>query len=924
MPNAVYHKVRHKRAMIDLAPILKTIRIRHNSHSARLSFVAFLLLAISTFFLVSSFVLTPAVTVRAGGGPGWKQIFNDDFNSFDSTKWDKCYWWMTDGGCTSANGELEWYQSDDAYVTNGMLQLKAERRSVNGHEYTSGMIDSYHKFTFTYGYMEARLQIPKGQGLWPAFWAIPEDRWPPEIDAMEILGNDPNTAYFGFHYPNSNGTNDHSGTNWTGPDFSAGFHTFAVDWEPDVMIWYIDGVERQRYTDTSHIPNIPLYLVANLAVGGDWPGNPDSTTPFPSYMNVDYIRVWQRCDTCTAATNTPAPGTINPTNTLVPPTNVAPGTGTGTGLAAAYYDNNNFTTLKINRTDPTVNFQWWSGSPDASIGGDTFSARWTGQVQPLYSQTYTFYTTSDDGARLWVNGQLVIDSWASHPPLEASGTISLTAGQKYDFKLEYHEDGGDATLQLSWSSASQPKQIIPQSQLYPAAAAVTSVPTQVSIPPTNTPVPPTNTPIPPTKVPATIAPTKVPPTKTPIPPTKVPPTTVPTSAPTNVAPGTGTGTGLAAAYYDNNNFTTLKINRTDPTVNFQWWNGSPDASIGGDTFSARWTGQVQPLYSQTYTFYTNSDDGTRLWVNGQLVIDSWASHPPLEASGTISLTAGQKYDIKLEYHEDGGDATLQLSWSSASQPKQIIPQCQLYPAAAAAPTSVPTQVSIPPTNTPVPPTKVPATIAPTRVPPTIAPTKVPPTVVPTNSAPVNGTGTGLAAAYYDDNNFTTLKINRTDPTVNFQWWSGSPDPSIGAETYTVRWTGKVQPLYSQTYTFYTNSDDGTRLWVNGQLITDNWASHGPTEFSGTINLAAGQMYDIKLEYHEEYGDATMILSWSSASQPKQIIPQCQLYPASVTTAAVAAPAAAAPAAAAPTQTGPVPMSVAGSGDPIPQPIPVQP
>ena len=114
--------------------------------------------------------------------------------------------------------------------------------------------------------------------------------------------------------------------------------------------------------------------------------------------------------------------------------------------------------------------------------------------------------------------------------------------------------------------------------------------------------------------------------------------------------------------------------------------------------------------------------------------------------------------------------------------------------------------------------------------------------------------------------------------MNYDWGIGSPDPSISADTFTVRWTGQVQPLYSQTYTFYTTTDDGTRLWVNGQQLVDGWVNQAPTERSGTISLVSNQKYDLTMEYFENTGGASAKLSWSSTNQTKQIIPQTQLYP----------------------------------------------
>jgi glucose/arabinose dehydrogenase len=139
------------------------------------------------------------------------------------------------------------------------------------------------------------------------------------------------------------------------------------------------------------------------------------------------------------------------------------------------------------------------------------------------------------------------------------------------------------------------------------------------------------------------------------------------------------GTGLRGEYFDNLDFSGTRATRVDPAINFNWGQGAPISGIGADTFSVRWTGQVMARYSETYTFYTNSDDGVRLWVNGQKLVDNWSDHGPTENSGSIPLTAGQKYSIVLEYYDQSGGAQIQLSWSSGSQAKQIVPQSWLYP-----------------------------------------------------------------------------------------------------------------------------------------------------------------------------------------------------------------------------------------------------
>jgi len=144
-----------------------------------------------------------------------------------------------------------------------------------------------------------------------------------------------------------------------------------------------------------------------------------------------------------------------------------PAMGARKGLYAEYFDNSDLTNLKMTQIDPKVDFDWGSGSPDPKISADTFSVRWTGFVQPKFTGTYTFYTVSDDGVRLWINGKLIINNWTDHSQKEDTGTISLKAGHTYDIKLEYYENSGAAKIQLWWSTTDLPKEIIPQSRFCP-------------------------------------------------------------------------------------------------------------------------------------------------------------------------------------------------------------------------------------------------------------------------------------------------------------------------------------------------------------------------------------------------------------------------------------------------------------------------
>ena len=155
-----------------------------------------------------------------------------------------------------------------------------------------------------------------------------------------------------------------------------------------------------------------------------------------------------------------------------------------------------------------------------------------------------------------------------------------------------------------------------------------------------------------------------------------------------VATGGGTGNGLSGTYFDNSTLTGPSVSRIDPTVDFIWGAAAPAPGIGAETFSVRWTGQIQPQFSETYRFYTVSNDGVRLWVNGQRVVNNWTNHGTTENSGTIALTAGQRYAITMEFYEDTGNATARLLWSSPSTPKAVVPNARLFPEAPAAPTEI--------------------------------------------------------------------------------------------------------------------------------------------------------------------------------------------------------------------------------------------
>lgn len=218
--------------------------------------------------------------------PGWRLIWHDEF---DGTSIDPAKWRVEDADLVK-NNELQYYTPEDVYVHDGILTLRSQKRAFKNNAYTSGLVETRGIFSNRYGRYEIRARLPKGQGIWPAHWMLPASRaWPPEIDIMELLGNDPYTVYGTVHW-GTKSTHNWAGGQYIGPDFSEGFHTFALEWEGNALRWYVD--DSLFYQTNDHVPQEPFYIILNTAVGGQWPGNPDETTVFPQYHDIDYVRVY--------------------------------------------------------------------------------------------------------------------------------------------------------------------------------------------------------------------------------------------------------------------------------------------------------------------------------------------------------------------------------------------------------------------------------------------------------------------------------------------------------------------------------------------------------------------------------------------------------------------------------------------------------
>jgi beta-glucanase (GH16 family) len=235
-------------------------------------------------------------------------VWNEDFSGPAGAGVDGSRWNFDTGGSGNGNNELQYYTGGTGNVAQdgqGHLVITLKKENPNNFQgwygrctYTSGRIQTAGKFSQLYGHIESRIKVPKGNGLWPAFWMLGGGNWPTdgEIDIMENVGKTPNTVYGTLHGPGYSGANGVGGSRNLSAPLGDDFHTFAVDWSPNLVIWTVDGSEYFRATPASvrgnqWVYDHPFFIILNLAVGGNFPGDPDGSTPFPAQMIIDYVHV---------------------------------------------------------------------------------------------------------------------------------------------------------------------------------------------------------------------------------------------------------------------------------------------------------------------------------------------------------------------------------------------------------------------------------------------------------------------------------------------------------------------------------------------------------------------------------------------------------------------------------------------------------
>jgi hypothetical protein len=412
-------------------------------------------------------------------------LIDDEFNgtSLDTTKWGiATHGWVIDR-TRMGNQPVMGADADGTHY----VRLKLDTYSPYDTQYDPNPSDGFTNYLFgTEIYANQMLKLGSGlqiearirttnlpSGLVGALFSygdhgvFPDSLRRDEID-YELVGKLPvnqlwchvwddwNPAY-GYDKGVHDLTTTPTASGWNRNQWS----TYKIRWLNDRVECYVNGILVRN--ETKILPDDTMRLDLNLwGPASSWAQAYDAAiqpTSFPSSnvsyaMDVDYVRV---------TTIPPSSGTV---------------LGTGTGVSATYYSNTDFTGNTVSRVDPRVNFNWNTYFPEPTLGQDTFSVHWSGQVQAQYNQVYTFYTRADDGVRLWVNNKLLIDHWQNQTaPVEYSASMQMYAGVKYNLRLDYYQNTGGTSVALLWSSPSTPKQLVPQTQLYPTLPTDPTAPT---------------------------------------------------------------------------------------------------------------------------------------------------------------------------------------------------------------------------------------------------------------------------------------------------------------------------------------------------------------------------------------------------------------------------------------------------------------
>ncbi|KAJ9468426.1 Cytochrome c peroxidase [Diplonema papillatum] len=537
------------------------------------------------------------------------------------------------------------------------------------------------------------------------------------------------------------------------------------------------------------------------------------------------------------------PPTATPTRT--------PPTGTGNGLTTQVFvtqgDITNFVDYASlapteTWTSSTIDFSNadWAAHGYPSGTSTTFASRHVGYLIITEAGDYTFYISSDDGSRLYVDGALAVDNGGRHGLVTVEATLNLGVGlHAVDF--QFFDAGGDAVTRLEWTPPNGARAVVPEAHLATSG--------DVAVPPSTPPA------AQPTGVPSSAAPeTAEPSTVTPLPPvTPVPP------------PAANGGTGLTTYVYTTGeavntfpNYAALTPVATfrSPVVNY----GSADWEAMGfvDNFASRHVGSLVVTDAGDYTLHISSDDGSRLYLDGRLVIDNGGQHGLATESITLRLQA-RPHALVLEYFEAGGEASTILEWTPAgSNARSVVPEENLSGGGAAPPA------------TPVPRTPQPTQVPPPGVTPKPVTTSPPPSPVGTLNGLMMYVYSIPGVGEFPDYAQMTPDVVAGTPEIDFNQMAFA---AYGVQDeFATLHQGHLDVPATGSYRFYLTSDDGSRLFLDGAVAIDNGGRHGAVTLEATLDLARG-LHAIEIQYFESGGSSDVLrLEWDPpGAAPRAVV-----------------------------------------------------
>ena len=476
---------------------------------------------------------------------------------------------------------------------------------------------------------------------------------------------------------------------------------------------------------------------------------------------------------------TPTDGQSEPDSGQSPGTGPeTPGPSGGGEISVAYeYFEGNWNTLpNFDDLTPVLTGTQADFGLTAAQQNDLFAFRFTAELELAESGTYTFYSASDDGSQVFINGDLVVDNNGIHPAIETQGSVNLNAGV-HEIEVTFFEKYGRNSLSVQLEGPSIAKQ---DAHNFVISSATGSLPGPAG-------------------------------------PSGEGPNTQDPSDPSASA-----ADGVTYEYYEGNWNTLPNFDDLTPVLTGTQADFGLTAAQQNDLFAFRFTAELELAESGTYTFYSASDDGSQVFINGDLVVDNNGIHPAIETQGSVNLNAGV-HEIEVTFFEKYGRNSLSVQLEGPSIAKQDAHNFVISSATGS---------------------------------------------LPDPAGPTDAGSEGVAYEYFEGNWNTLPNFDNLTPVATGTQTDFSLTEAQQNDLFAFRFTAQLELYESGVYTFYTASDDGSQVFINGNLVVNNDGLHPAIEEQGSINLSAG-VHEIVVTYFEKYGRSSLELQLEGPSTTKQ-------------------------------------------------------